>query len=158
MKKIFLIISFLFILTACGNQSDNGMAGATEREIKACELVKEFVVFESPDTENVSCVQCFLKDPTVYVPADTVWVALDPKPSAEHPNYENYLRNKEYKEQNNIETPATTLLVDPDNNIVLDPNIGGQLSILFFEKTDSSFVRVTDDSRLVELYGEDILK
>ncbi len=82
-------------------------------------------------------------------------MAISPKPSKEHPNYDTYIRNKKYREQQGIETPPTTLLIDPENGIVLDPNIGGQIKYMYFQKSGEEFIR-PETEQIIEIYGSDI--
>jgi hypothetical protein len=150
MKKIFAIIIFILILTGCAEENN-----FTEKQQAACDLVKELVVFQVAGTEKTEWVQCFLEDSGEFIPNDNRWVAISPKPSKKHPNYENYLKNKKVREENNMPEPPSTLLIDTENQIILDPNVGGDLEYLYFQKTDEGFERPTNEE-IVEIYGSDV--
>lgn len=152
MKKIFAIIIFIFILTGCAEEHN-----FTEKQRAACDLVKEFVVFQSPETVKESWVQCLLKNASEYSSNDEIWVAISPKPSKKHPNYENYLKNKKIREENNMPEPPSTLLIDAENDMIMDPNISDPEAGRFFIKSEDGFVRPTKDE-LVNIYGEKIFK
>lgn len=157
MKKLFILLTLALILSGCVQKEP--VESRSEKEMAACSLIQQFVVFHSPDTEDVSQVDCNFKDSSLYVSYSEQWVAISPKPSKEHPNYENYIRNVKYREKNNIKEPDTTLLIDVENEIVMDtnPNIKDPEAGRFFKKEkDGKFSRVLIEE-LIELYGEEIL-
>jgi len=162
MKKILIILVLTLILSACTKPVDpvdpvDPLEGRSEQEIAACYLVQEFVVFSNPDTTDVAWVTCNFEDATQYFPNDNRWVAISPKPSELHPNYENYLRNKKFREENNMEAPPSTLLIDTENQLIMDPNLKDPQAGKFMKKVEDKFTRPSEEE-LIELYGEEILE
>ena len=153
MKKIFILTLLILILSGCAQKDP--LQGRTEKEIAACNLIQEFVVFQIPETEDVLWIDCFFDDPAQYISNDDRWVAIFPKPSKEHPNYDKYIENKKYREQEGLEEPPSTLLVDIDNQIILDPNVNSQIKYMYFQKNEADFTRPTTEE-IVEIYGSDV--
>jgi len=152
MKKIFIITILSLVLTGCAEENN-----FTEKQRAACDLVKEFVVFQSPETEKTSWVECFLKDANEFIPNDNRWVAISPKPSKKHPNYDNYLKNKKVREENNMPEPPSTLLIDSENYMIMDPNISDPEAGRFFRKSKNNTFERPTKQELIKLYEEKIL-
>ncbi len=156
MKKIFLLLFILIILSGC---TGNNLKDRSEKEISSCYLIQEFVVFGSPETGENDWVDCDFKDPAQYFPNDDRWVAIHPIPSKKHPNYDTYIKNVKTREEQNMEVPEATLLIDIENQVVVDPNIRGQIKNIVFQKTEGGeelFNRLSDEEA-AEIYGEDFL-
>jgi len=154
MKKLILLLLILIILSGC---TGNNLKNRTEQEIEACYLIQEFVVFGSPDTDQNDWVDCEFKDVSQYFPNDDRWVAIHPIPSKKHPNYDTYIRNKKYREDQELETPEANLLIDIENQVVVDPNTQGQIKNVVFQKTEDGeelFNRLSD-KEATAIYGED---
>ncbi|MFZ5365401.1 MAG: hypothetical protein ACOZBH_04380 [Patescibacteria group bacterium] len=157
MKKIiFIVLISALILSGCAKPADP-LAGRSDKEVAACQLIQKFVVFYSADTEQASWVACEFVEGSVYFPTDDRWVAISPKPSSEHPNYHTYLRNVQYRKEQGIEAPASILLVDPSNQIIMDPGIADPQAGRFFRLGENDlFERPTTDE-IKAIYGEEIL-
>jgi len=156
MKKIFIILIAVLILSGC-TQKDP-LEGRSEQEVAACQLIQKFVVFYSGETEQTSWVDCNFGDITLHPENYSNWIVISPKPSAEHPSYDTYIRNVKYRQENQIEEQDTSLLIDSENQMIMDPNKKNPEAGRFFTIDENDLFERPTKEELVEIYGENILE